>query len=110
MKKQIFEGLPPEENMIVQLDLLKYENAFLHKTLNDLSERIKELKKTISEVKTLRGFLPICANCKKIRNDEGYWQDVAVYIRDHSEVEFTHGICPNCTRELYSEFYKGGGE
>ena len=49
----------------------------------------------------LKGILPICANCKKIRTDLGYWEQVEVYIRDHSKVEFTHGICPECAKKLY---------
>lgn len=66
---------------------------------------INTLQETLSQVKTLKGLLPICANCKKIRDDTGYWQDVAVYIRDHSEAEFSHGICPDCIKSLYPEIY-----
>ncbi|MCB9420665.1 MAG: tetratricopeptide repeat protein [Ardenticatenaceae bacterium] len=62
-----------------------------------------ELQAALEQVKQLSGLLPICANCKKIRDDTGYWQDVAVYIRDHSEAEFSHGICPDCMEELYPE-------
>jgi len=81
--------------------------------LHDISQRkkmaaereqlITSLQHALSKVKKLSGLLPICANCKKIRDDQGYWQDVAVYIRDHSEAEFTHGICPDCYTELYPE-------
>jgi DNA-binding response OmpR family regulator len=66
-----------------------------------------ELQEALAKVKLLSGLLPICANCKKIRDDEGYWQDVASYVRDHSEAEFSHGICPNCIKELYPDFYEG---
>lgn len=62
---------------------------------------IHELQQALTRVKMLSGLLPICMNCKKIRDDAGYWQDVAIYVRDHSEAEFTHGICPDCERELY---------
>jgi PAS domain S-box-containing protein len=65
---------------------------------------IQELQDALAQVKTLSGLLPICANCKKIRDDGGYWQDVAVYIRDHSEAEFSHGLCPECFNEFYSDF------
>lgn len=68
-------------------------------------ELISTLQETLGQVKTLKGLLPICANCKKIRDDTGYWQDVAVYIRDHSEAEFSHGICPDCMKSLYPEIY-----
>jgi response regulator RpfG family c-di-GMP phosphodiesterase len=66
----------------------------------------QQLREALAQVKTLRGLLPICADCKKIRDDSGYWQDVAVYIRDHSAVEFTHGLCPDCAIRLYPQFYE----
>jgi tetratricopeptide (TPR) repeat protein len=71
-------------------------------------QRLKnvELQAALDRVKQLSGLLPICANCKKIRDDTGYWQDVAVYIRDHSEAEFSHGICPDCMESLYSGFLR----
>jgi hypothetical protein len=50
-------------------------------------------------------MLPICSSCKKIRDDEGYWQQIEEYIRDHSEADFTHGICNDCVKELYPDFY-----
>jgi len=56
---------------------------------------------------TLGTFLPICAICKKIREDDDSWTAVEVYIRDHAETEFSHSICPECARKLYPEFYKG---
>ncbi len=65
---------------------------------------IAELKEALANIKTLKGLIPICASCKKIRTDEGYWQQVEVYIRDHSAAEFSHGICPDCMQKLYPEF------
>lgn len=65
---------------------------------------ITELKQTMAKVKTLGGLLPICANCKKIRDDTGYWNRLEAYIQAHSQAEFTHGICPECVVELYPEF------
>lgn len=80
--------------------------------IHDISERksaekererlIDELQHALAEVKKLRGFLPICSSCKKIRDDKGYWNQIESYIRDHSEAEFTHSICPECTKKLYS--------
>jgi uncharacterized PurR-regulated membrane protein YhhQ (DUF165 family) len=64
---------------------------------------IEELQKALSEVKTLRGFLPICANCKKIRDDEGYWNQIEGYIQKHSDAVFSHSICPDCAKELYPD-------
>lgn len=68
-----------------------------------MEQTIDALQKALAEVKTLRGFLPICASCKKIRDDNGYWNQIEAYIRDHSEVEFSHGICPDCAKKLYPE-------
>lgn len=65
---------------------------------------IAELHRALSEVKTLRGIVPICASCKKIRDDQGFWQQVEVYMRAHSDAQFTHGICPECTEKLYADF------
>lgn len=65
---------------------------------------IDELKEALKRVKTLNGLLPICASCKKIRNDGGYWEQVETYIRSRSNAEFTHGICPDCVRTLYPEY------
>jgi len=64
---------------------------------------IKELKEALNEIKTLRGILPICANCKKIRDDEGYWNILETYVEKHSEVSFSHGICPECIQTLYGQ-------
>ncbi len=58
------------------------------------------------EIKKLKGFLPICSNCKKIRNDEGYWTQVEVYVRDHSDADFTHSICPECVKKIYGKYMK----
>ena len=64
---------------------------------------IDELQTALSEVKKLSGFLPICSSCKKIRDDKGYWSEVERYIGEHSEAQFSHGICPDCMRKLYPE-------
>lgn len=70
-----------------------------------LQAKNEQLQQALDQVKTLSGLLPICANCNKIRDDQGYWQEVTVYIKTHSEVDFTHGICPDCLQTLYPDFY-----
>jgi len=65
---------------------------------------IQELTDALAHVKTLSGLLPICASCKKIRDDKGYWQQVETYIKDRSDADFTHGICPECVKRLYPEY------
>jgi len=67
---------------------------------------IRELQEALAEVKTLSGLLPICAACKRIRDDGGYWQQIEAYIRDHSEAEFSHSVCPECARRLYPEVFQ----
>ena len=66
---------------------------------------IQRLHLALSQVKTLQGLLPICASCKKIRDDKGYWERIEIYIRNHTEAKFSHSICPDCARNLYPEIY-----
>jgi len=68
------------------------------------------LAEALAEIKTLRGVIPICASCKNIRDDEGYWNELEIYIRDHSEVDFSHSICPDCMQKLYPEQYREMGQ
>lgn len=70
----------------------------------DRDKFILKLQETLDRVKTLSGLLPICAHCKNIRNDKGYWSQIETYIRDHSEAEFSHGICPECAKKFYPDF------
>ncbi len=68
---------------------------------------IEELQEALSNVKTLAGLLPICSQCKKIRDDQGYWQQLETYIQEHSGAEFSHGICPECAKKFYPEYFEG---
>lgn len=65
-----------------------------------------ELKTALDHIKQLQGMLPICSECKKIRDDKGYWNRIESYISKHSGVEFSHGICPDCAKKLYPELYE----
>jgi hypothetical protein len=67
---------------------------------------IHELEDALARVKTLSGLLPICASCKRIRDDGGEWHELEVYVRDHSDADFSHGICPECADKLYPGFFK----
>ncbi len=67
---------------------------------------VGELQEALARVKLLSGLLPICSVCKSIRDDEGYWEQIEVFLRNHSEAEFTHGLCPACATKLYPAFYK----
>jgi len=72
----------------------------------ELTRTNAELKKALDEVKTLSGLLPICAACKKVRDDKGYWQQIESFISEHSDAQFSHGLCPHCAKQLYPEYYK----
>jgi hypothetical protein len=78
---------------------LLLENQTLMQVNQELTERI-------AEIKTLRGILPICSFCKRIRDDEGYWQAVDDYIQEHTEAELSHGLCLDCLKEHYPELYE----
>jgi len=79
-----------------------------HLDLKMIQERqaktITSLEEALAKVKLLSGLVPICAHCKKIRDDKGYWNQIEVYISEHSEADFSHGICPDCVHELYPDY------
>jgi PAS domain S-box-containing protein len=94
--------LPTSRNIVCSfVDITERKQAE-----KELEEERRHLQLALDEVKTLRGILPICSNCKKIRDDKGFWNQVDQYISDHTEAEFSHGLCPNCAKELYPELYK----
>lgn len=70
-----------------------------------LQRQKTELRAALEKVKLLSGLLPICSNCKMIRDDKGYWQQIESYIRKHSEAEFSHALCPECAQRLYPDLY-----
>ncbi|MBN1782826.1 GAF domain-containing protein [bacterium] len=72
-------------------------------TLDQLEKKNRDLEHALNEVKTLRGLLPICSSCKKVRDDRGYWEQIEVYISQHSEAKFSHGICPDCGKKLFPD-------
>jgi flagellar basal body-associated protein FliL len=76
------------------------------KAEDEREKLIVELQDALAEVGTLSGLLPICASCKKIRDDQGYWNQIEDYISSRSEASFSHGICPDCAKKLYSEYYR----
>jgi hypothetical protein len=70
-----------------------------------VDKRTHQLTEALAEVKTLSGLLPICSNCKKIRDDQGFWREVEAYVSHHTDADFSHGVCPECTEELYPGYY-----
>lgn len=89
------------------LDITERKKAEREKdnVIAKLGKLTSRLEKTLAEVETLRGIIPICSVCKKIRDDSGFWEKIERYIQKHSLADFTHGICPNCAIKHYPEFY-----
>ena len=93
-----------------------YDQRFFTSIIRDITDRkkfeqereklIHELQVALAEVKTLSGLLPICASCKKIRNDKGYWTQIEGYIREHTNADFSHSLCPDCAKKLYPEEFQ----
>jgi hypothetical protein len=109
----IRKWIPHEGREIEELDEIVRDRTKEIVMLNiSLEERIKErtreledsnreLKNALLKIKNLRGLIPICAQCKKVRDDEGYWEQIEKYISEHSDADFSHGICPDCLEKLY---------
>ena len=91
----------------ISLLILTHERETKEFTNNLIKEKEKT-EQALSEIKQLKGLLPICSNCKKIRDDKGYWNHLELYISKHSDASFSHGICPECTEQLYGnkDWYK----
>ena len=90
-----------QKNKLLQDEIVERKAAEEEK-----GKLINELQQALNEVKTLSGILPICASCKKIRDDKGYWSQVEVYIRDNSDAQLSHGICPECNERLYGDLLR----
>ncbi|MCX7634413.1 MAG: PAS domain S-box protein [Syntrophales bacterium] len=95
-----YNGAPAVLGNSMDVTRLKEMEAERERLIGELQDHLQKIKK-------LSGLLPICASCKKIRNDEGYWQQLETYIRDHSEAEFSHSLCPECVEKLYPWLAEG---
>jgi hypothetical protein len=91
----------PQGAIIISEDITEQKKVEAERT-----HLINDLRHALDEVETLRGLLPICASCKKIRDDQGYWNHIEVYLSNHSDVDFTHTLCPDCIRHLYPEYWQ----
>ena len=90
------------------------DTSYVLKFVRDITERkqaerereqlVDELQAALAQVKTLSGLIPICSSCKKIRDDKGYWNVLEAYTIEHSDAQFTHGVCPDCLKKLYPEY------
>ncbi len=110
LRNELLSGAFSEERMGVAETLAvqaarALENAELYQQLErKVSERTAELEEALRKVRTLKGLIPICASCKKVRDDQGYWSQVEEYISARSEADFTHGLCPDCLKRYYDEY------
>lgn len=91
----------PSESLLRTVKDAVEAHLALVAAMEELDKKNQELEHTLGEIKTLRGLLPMCASCKKIRDDQGYWRQIELYIEAHSEAQFSHGICPECAKKLY---------
>ena len=94
-----------QENQAEKTRLVE-EVAVLTRLRDDQDDIIRDLTRALVNIKLLHGLLPICASCKKIRDDTGSWNVLESYICDHSEAAFTHGLCPECERQLYPQLFR----
>jgi hypothetical protein len=97
-KEQLIEELLEFRQRVAELEDAQAKIAACAHQPPDL---IQVLSEGLGRVKTLKGLLPICASCKKIRDDQGYWNQLEIYIREHSEADFSHGLCPDCVKKFY---------
>ena len=103
LQQEIVEHKYSQEELQQRNQELEQLNAQLNMTKNNLVSTNKELESALANIRQLRGMLPICSSCKKIRNDSGYWEQIEAYVREHSEIEFSHSLCPDCSKKLYSD-------
>jgi lysyl-tRNA synthetase class I len=94
-----------EEKVTEQTRQYKKTNAELLLEIESRKELQEKLEQALGKVKQLSGFLPICSSCKKIRDDQGYWNQVEQFIQEHSEAEFSHGLCPECAQKIYPDLF-----
>lgn len=90
------------KHVLIDANVLWEKGKFVH--TRSFTRDITALREAQEKIKVLRGLLPICSSCKKVRDDNGYWNRIEVYITERSEAEFSHGVCPDCSRKLYPQY------
>ncbi|MDH3392706.1 MAG: HAMP domain-containing protein [Desulfobulbaceae bacterium] len=101
--KMVDSLLQTSSDLEVKVDQLQAEVVAREQSESEKERLIGELQDALTEIKTLKGIMPICASCKKIRDDKGFWSQIEAYVSAHSDVEFSHGLCPDCAKTLYPE-------
>jgi len=92
--------------LFISIIFINYNRHRNREQYRETKKLVTELKESAQQIETLQGLLPICSSCKRIRDDNGYWNKIEGYIQEHSKAEFTHSICPECAKKLYPEIYK----
>lgn len=101
-----FEGIGVFGSALMLVGVILIKPVFIKIRTAGEEQRVlaDTLQEALNNIKILKGMLPICANCKKIRDDDGYWQQIETYISKYSDTKFSHGICPSCVKKLYPEY------
>lgn len=97
---------PTYEQLKQRVKELETQAIEMRREGDERENLVGRLQQALAQMETLRGILPICSSCKKIRDDNGFWNEIEPYIASHSQVEFSHSICPDCEEELYPEYSK----
>ena len=103
--KKAAERSRKPQSLIVREAIAEYTSRDERLAPEERERLIKGLTEALGRVKKLSGLIPICSSCKKIRDDQGYWNQLEVYISEHSDASFTHSFCPECVRRLYPEIF-----
>lgn len=101
----LYERYEADEIMVVGLLLIPLSMIFVWRRWQEIRQANSRLGAALKEIEHLRGIIPICCACKKIRDDDGYWHEVETYFKDHLDTSFTHGICDDCIRDLYPDLH-----
>ena len=105
--EDIYSPIIDTDGEIIGLTLFLTDITERKKIEGERNRLISELQEALAKVKMLSGLLPVCSNCKKIRNEDGKWERIEVYIRNHSEADFSHSLCPECARKIYPDLIMG---
>lgn len=97
---------PTYEKLRQRIKELETQAIEMRREEDERKDLVAKLQHTLAQMETLRGIVPICSSCKKIRDDNGFWYEIETYIASHTQVEFSHSICPDCEEKLYPEFSK----
>ncbi len=97
---------PTYEQLRQRVKELETQAIEMRRKEDERENLVEKLQQALTQMETLRGILPICSSCKKIRDENGFWYEIELYIASHSQAKFSHSICPDCEEELYPEYSK----